>query len=820
MFRNVFKTGIRGTYAVLENASFSTDPWLVYPAKHKTTGKVVSVFIFDKARFEATLARICANNSREKSPRVVASECYELLKFEVSQQARLKHPQVLTVLEVLEETKTKLLFVTEAVTDTLITLEGQLDDLSIQKGLLEVSKGLQFLHRNCNTVHFNLQPSSVYINSQGDWKLAGFRFLKNLNDISPSERNSFYIMSNSLLVPFANMNVNYTAPELLVDSESKLEVGNDMWSLGCVIYFLYNREQLINCYDNDSISDFKQEFRKFSGRFYNHPPSELRYLLKNIPDALYPLFPQLLARYPHDRLTIDQFIDSSFFDGSLIKAMWFVDEFSTKTLPEKLIFMDAVLNGDDLLKKFPASFKGLKLLPLLVEMIGSELLVLTASKPLNSDTDKLLTDALTIVFKIGSELSGLTFQDRIYEPLLSTSKLRKAESSPFALLIGVSVKIRLTIVANLEVLETKLKAPQLVELVKQLSNLALTTSPAENNNHQTQIQMQDTFLGKLAAVAEKIDFPYIKNSLFPLICQVFKTTTVLSTKIATISTFEGFVSGKIVDRAIVTEQLLPVLQNLKSRDKRIVGPVLQFLFKLSESEHVALDIDVVVDSVLSQALKLVFGCNDCTQQEFDEFVGITNQIQAFLVKQRKRLLVEGEAKGTDFELIINTPKETPMAKHEVMQTTNFGSSKSVPKKPALPLALNRNTVTNTRSTIRPSAPSAASLTPSNRTAGGPTSSNNPLASSNSASTNLGSSFSPTNSSFSSNPTLASLGAFSMNSPPLGSSGSIYNLNMAAKNAGISSSPLTFGATGPNQLNPAQKAYPPGYNSTVLTPSTR
>lgn len=815
MFRNVFKTGIRGTYAVLEHPAFSSEPWLVYPAKHKTTGKIVSVFIFDKTRFEATLSRICANNLGGKNPRVVASECYELLKFEVSQQARLKHPQVLTVLEVLEETKTKLLFVTEAVTDTLMTLDGQLDELSIQKGLLEVSKGLQFLHKNCNTIHFNLQPSSVYINGQGDWKLAGFRFLKNLNEISPSERTSFYIMSNSLLVPFANMNVNYTAPELLVDSESQLEVGNDMWSLGCVIYYLYNHELLINCYDNDSISDFKQEFRKFSGRFYNHPPSELKYLFKNIPESLYHLFPQLLARYPHDRLTIDQFIDSSFFDGSLIKAMWFVDEFSTKTLPEKLIFMDAVLNGDDLLSKFPASFKGLKLLPLLVDMISTELLVLTASKPLDTDTDQLLTDALNIVFKIGSDLSGLTFQDRIYEPLLNTSKPRKAENSAFSSLVNTSVKIRLTIVNNLEVLETKIKAPQMVELIKQLSDLALTSSPTESDQQQTQIQVQDTFLAKLAAMAEKIEFPYIKNSLFPLICLVFKTTTVLSTKIATISTFQGFVSRKIIDKSIVTEQLLPVLQNLKSRDKRIVHPVLNFLYKLSESDHVALDIDVVVESILSQALKLVFGCNDCTQLEFDEFIGVTNRIQALLVKQRKRLLRVGESRGSDFELIISAPKETHLAKHEVMQPTGsrpFATTPtSAPKQPARPLTLNRNTATNPRPTNRPSAPSATSLTPSNKPTSRPAPSSKPLASASSASSDF----------LSSTPSSqASTGVFSMNSPPLANSGSNYNVSMGAQNAVFNTTPLTFGATGSSQLGPTQKAYPPGYNPTVLTPSTR
>ena len=55
------------------------------------------------------------------------------------------------------------------------------------------------------------------------------------------------------------------------------------------------------------------KFRKFEQKFYNHKPTELKYVLKDIPDKLYPLYPQILARYPfHDRITLDQFMDSEF----------------------------------------------------------------------------------------------------------------------------------------------------------------------------------------------------------------------------------------------------------------------------------------------------------------------------------------------------------------------------------------------------------------------------------------------------------------------------------------------------------------------------
>ncbi|EGV63819.1 kinase-like protein, partial [Yamadazyma tenuis ATCC 10573] len=327
MFKSVFKSGIRATYDVSSNASFVNEPWHIYTAKHNTTGKLASVFIFDKAKFESVIHQLCSRISNTKNPKVIINECYELIKYEVGQMAKLKHPQILTIYEVLEETKSKFLFVTESVTDNLMTVDFEkLDELSIQKGLLEVCKGIQFLHNYCSIVHMNLQPSSVFINQQGDWKLTGFRFLQNLNEISPQERESFFLMNNTSSVPFMNLNMNFVAPELVIDRQSKLDFGNDIWSLGCLIYYIYNKgEYLLNCFDQNSISDFKGEFRKFETKFYNHRVSDLKYVLKDIPDQLYGTFPSILARYPSDRINIDQFIDSDYFNGSLIKVMWFVD---------------------------------------------------------------------------------------------------------------------------------------------------------------------------------------------------------------------------------------------------------------------------------------------------------------------------------------------------------------------------------------------------------------------------------------------------------------------------------------------------------------
>lgn len=698
MFKSVFRTGIRAAYNVLDNPSFVSEPWSIYPAKHKSSGKHASVFIFDKTKFESQIYKLCQVGSNSKNPKLIISECYELIKFEVNQLTKLKHPQLLTVLEVLEETKTKFIFATEAVNNNLITVNmGNLDNLTIQKGLLQVSKGLQFLHNLCSIVHFNLQPSSVFIDTQGDWKLAGFMFLQNLNEVSPQERDNFYIMSNSSIVPFANLNLNYTAPELLVDSHLKLDYANDIWSLGCLIFYLYNDgDTLLHCFDSSNVGDYKSEFKKFEGKFYNHRPSDLKYLLKNVPSELYTVYPQLMARYPTDRITIDQFIDSSFFNGSLIKAMLFIDEFTTKTLDEKRIFMKGLLESentpDDILSQLPTHFKSLKVVPLLVEVIHKEIKVIQ-DKNIDKDIEELICSSLSVAFKIGAGLSSLTFQDKIYTTLLKEESNRKKSVSIAKKLINLSVAVRLEIVKNLSILKSKLTKAQFSTLLKDLIGISLG-QPIDKNDLEINVILQEQILKELPSIIDIYEFPYIKGDLFPAICLVFKSTTVLTTKLLTIETFEILVERNIIDKLIVTEQLFPVLQNLKSRDKRIISLILKLFLSLTKNDqHIALDLEVSVQLVLSQAMDLTFGCDNCNAAEFRSFMLIIESIQKILVKKKLDTLPQSTDTSTSdgladkFGSLINNQKVTATNKDDIFKAPK---SKEImqPKKKLTPLATN------------------------------------------------------------------------------------------------------------------------------------
>lgn len=727
MFKSFFQTGIRAVYNVLENPTFVAEPWYVYPAKHKQSGRVVSVFIFDKTKFETTIHKmIGSSRNSAKNPRVIVSECYELLKFEVSQLAKLKHPQILTLYEALEETKLKFLFVTEAVTDNLQTTDlSKIDALSVQKGLLQIAKGLQFLHNSCSIVHFNLQPGSVFINNQGDWKLAGFRFLHNLADLSPQERENYYIMDNQSVVPFANLNLNFMAPELIVDQKLLLDLGNDIWSLGCLIFYVYNKgENLINCFESDSINDYKQEFGRFAAKWFNHRPAELRYVLKDVPEKMYVLYPKLMARYPHDRITIDQFIESDFFNGSLIKAMWFLDEFSTKSMEEKLIFLQGLLESDaatgaTLLSQLPTAYKTLKLLPLLIELVSAELGVLAGAAP-TPEADAIITASLRIIFLIGSGLSSLTFQDRVYEPLLKNSSKNKRAAIPNVLskLLDASVMTRLTLVKNCDVLMAKLNDKQFLELIKTVID-KLAKEPALPQADV--IELHEAFLLRACEFAPKLEFPYVKNTFFPLLCLIFKTTSVLLTKLATLETFTALIDARVVDKLIVNEQLLPILKNVKSRDKRIVHSMLQFFSNLCASTHVALDLDTMVEQVLPQCYALAFACTECTQQEFRSFMAIVDGVLQGLVKKKAATLglePSDLRESKSFNKLILSQTVTAGSK-DAMETAPRSESVMRPRQATTPTAKSttKSPANRTAKTSTPIAPMLAKksqtpLTPS------------------------------------------------------------------------------------------------------------
>lgn len=191
-----FSSNITSNYTISPTPSSVAGPWKIHDAKKKSTGKEASVFIFDRKSLETNSGGL--GRSSASSLKKAVEEVVERLKKEASSLARLRHPNVLELVEPVEETRNGLQFATEAVTTSLSGLlqekddeeraggiggrtsrfvkedadgvrrrrEVEIDELEIQKGLLQVSKALEFLHENAGLVHGNLTPDAVFINAK------------------------------------------------------------------------------------------------------------------------------------------------------------------------------------------------------------------------------------------------------------------------------------------------------------------------------------------------------------------------------------------------------------------------------------------------------------------------------------------------------------------------------------------------------------------------------------------------------------------------------------------------------------------------------
>ena len=192
-----FSSNINSHYTVATAPSSTAGPWKIYDAKKKSTGKAASVFILDRKSLESqggSLGRSGASSLKRATDEVV-----ERLRKEASSLARLRHPNVLELVEPVEDTRNGgLQFATETVTASLSGLlrekdeqergsgvggrssrfvtedaeggrrrrELEIDELEIQKGLLQISKALEFLHDNAGLVHGNLTPDAIFVNAK------------------------------------------------------------------------------------------------------------------------------------------------------------------------------------------------------------------------------------------------------------------------------------------------------------------------------------------------------------------------------------------------------------------------------------------------------------------------------------------------------------------------------------------------------------------------------------------------------------------------------------------------------------------------------
>lgn len=509
------------------------------------------MFIFDKRRLENFISK----NHIQKS---AATEVYDRLRREVASLAKLRHPALVKLIVPLEESKGTMRFVTEPLTSSLQHVidinsssvgsssldNGDFDEIVIQKGLLQISDGLEFLHSAAGLVHLDIQPASILINVKGDWKLSGLGFVENYKETS----KDFFLQKYDPRLPsFIQVNLDYSAPELILDH--KLDTSNDLFSLGCLLIALFTNKPPMQTENN--ANSYKQEFSTI--------PRALRD--DRIPKYIAEMIPRMVSRYPHDRLTLEQFKNSSLFDNVLIRTINFLDDFPTKLPAEQQAFMTGF---SQLIGQFPKSILQKKVLPTLLEELGKE--------------ETLVGPILGNVLEVGKDMSQLGFSEKILPGIKKVQDV-----------LGAQVAI----LNYIETLKSRLNGNEFSEDILPIVLNTIDTAPPE---------IQEAALQKIPIIIDKLDFMTLKNEVFPIVGSVFAKTTSLAVKLDSLNAFEQLVSHGL-DKYAVTEKLLPLLNGMKTREPKVMMGALQVYSKVIGIVDIEVLAKVIVPQLLSMSME-------------------------------------------------------------------------------------------------------------------------------------------------------------------------------------------------------------------------
>lgn len=626
-----------------------------------TTGSMgpskVSIFIFDKKRFENHLLNYGIIRSKSSSQdKALLADAYEVLKNQVSNLAKLKHPNILHLVEPLEEHSKNFMFVTEYVTGSLESVFTNVDeelnffkghvkeDIVIQRGILEITQALEFIHNRASCVHLDIQPRSVFINDNSDWKVSGLGHLWSL----PRATNSaeYFMHQFDPRVPsFVHLELDYTAPEIVFDSTVSFK--SDYFSLGSLILKLYTGKSFLN--SANSSSQYRDEYAKFERKLINR---SWEGVISDIPHNLKICMSKLMNRDLYERYeNISDFLQCDFFQDPLMKTLNFLDDLPTKDRDDRLLYLEGLV---ELLPKYPISLLQRKFLTVLLHLLGQlcgDVQLDTASISMN----------VHLVIRIGSTLSQLTFQERVF-PVISDK-----QNFPHILKHAT-----LPLAENISTLKDKIRQDDFIQVMLK----PLFTYVFRDMKGELAVPTQEKLLEKMTLLTDIFDFITVKGFVLPLLSELFGKTTSLTVKIASVSCFRLLIERKNVDTDLICQEILPLLQSMKTRDPRILMQSLK-LFEIVP--QVVKREDLLVEQLLPVMWRYSLASTLQTSQ-YSQYVQTINKISTDIQMKHMDSLPKNndsqDAKGTrDFNKLIEptTNNNPPREDSETKDANNIST---------------------------------------------------------------------------------------------------------------------------------------------------
>ncbi|KKZ63540.1 hypothetical protein EMCG_02165 [[Emmonsia] crescens] len=614
-----FSSNIAANYQLSPHPSFASGPWKVYDGKKKSTGIAASVFVFDRKSLDARPGGL-GSRSNSSSLKKLHDEVVERLKREASSLTRLRHPSILQVLEPVEDTRNGgLMFATEPVTASLggllqekhdqdkvssgggraersvggesdVNRTGnsiELDEIEIQKGLLQIAKGLEFLHESAGLVHGNLTPEAIYINAKSDWKISGLAFAGPADSGSQSSLPplalSEVLYQDPRLPAAVQLDLDYSSPDFVIDSN--ICTSADLFSLGLIIVAIYNSPHTSPLKTHGNPSTYK--------KLLSSPatiPSQNNGFLSSGPipkDLASHILPKLITRRPAQRMNAKEFQQSQYFDNVLVSTIRFLESLPAKPVNEKSQFMKGL---GRILPEFPASVLERKVLGALLD---------------ESKDKELLPLILSNVFKIIKIIpSGPRVVPEKVLPHLKTGFLLAGAKGSTQERDNTKDASLMVVLENMDLIAKNCSGRDFKEGL-------------ESNTHS----LVDASMRCLPVMLPILDFSTVKDNVFPPIAAVFSRTSSLAIKVRGLeafvilcggsvkeerSTLDGDFPGasskpqqtksgstSILDKYTVQDKIVPLLKAIKTKEPAVMMAALNVFRQVGqivETEFIALEV--------------------------------------------------------------------------------------------------------------------------------------------------------------------------------------------------------------------------------------
>ncbi|KAI4528376.1 kinase-like protein [Schizophyllum commune Loenen D] len=594
---------------------------------------------------------------------------------QASALSRLRHPSILEMVEPLEETRSELTFATEPIIcalESAIPGAGrhaslvELDEIEIQKGVLQICKGLSFLHSSAKLIHSNINPESIIINSAGDWKVSGLGLtIPLLNSDGQPTRWEFPTFDGRVPA-YIQRSFDYMAPEYALDEQ--LLTASDMYSLGCLLYAVHckgsppfkTRGSLSGLRDNAG--------KPIPG-------------LERLDPDLQSLLRLLITRHAPERPTPSSLPTLPFFNSLPISTLNFLDRtnFTTKTREEKISFMKGLTS---VLDRFSEGLRTRKILPSLLEEM--------------KDTH-LLPYILPNVFAISNALSPQQFANLVLPSLKPLFAVKEPPQN------------MLTLLDNLKLLQEKTE-----KKVFRTQVLPLVYNALESEH----TVVQERALAVVPDLCETIDYAEIQGVMFPRVALVFTKTRVLSVKVATLATF--LVMVKTLDQTSLTQKLVPLLSKIRTKEPAVMMATLS----VQEAMGSKVDREAVATLVLPQLWAMSMGpllnveqfqrfmavirkLGDRVEAEHNQFLRDSQRIEDKSATQTTNGSAIPSAVNMDFESLVGRANGTSVAPSPITATTPMSFS-APPLQPTITGGSVQSTSSYTMTPTKPQAPSQPS----------------------------------------------------------------------------------------------------------------